>query len=134
MALYRLTEPAGESDRNMCWTKRSDSVAATDEEALAGDPPRLLGSKEHDHVGYVVWTPHAPKRDVLHDRLFRLRGDPPRLDRARGHHVDRDSILSELHGGRPAVGLQGRFACPVGHLARETVGSVRTDIDDSPPD
>src|SRR5215213_4457476 len=98
-ALYRLNQCTGESDGNMCQTKGSDPVATTDEEALAGDPPRLLGGEEDDYVGHVVGPPHAPKWDVRHNRLLRVRGDPPGLDRARGHHVDGDPILTELHGG-----------------------------------
>src|SRR5215216_6286821 len=73
-ALYRLSLSTGESDGNICQTKDSDPVATTDEEALASDPARLLGGEEHHHVGHIVWTPHASKRNVLHDRLFRFRG------------------------------------------------------------
>src|SRR4051794_31646362 len=117
----------------MCWTKGSDPVAATDEEALAGDPPRLLGGEEHDHVGHIVGSPYAPKRDVVHDRLFRFRGDPSRLDRSRGHHVDRDSKFTELHSGGTAVGFERRLACSVGDLTWKTSSRVRADIDDSAP-
>src|SRR5215218_4333168 len=108
-------------------------MPTTDEEALAGDPACLLGGEEHDHVGHVVWPPHAPKRNALHDRLLRLLGDPPGLDRSWRHHVYRDSVLTELHGSRSAVGLQRRFAGSVGHLTWKAVGSVRADIDDPAP-
>src|SRR5215207_2487731 len=117
----------------MCWTKHSDPVTAADEEALTGDPPRLLGGQEHHHIGHVVWPPHAPKRDVVDDRLFRFGGDPPRLDRSWGDHVDRDAKLTKFHSGRATVGFQRRFARPVGHLAWKTVSPVRADIDDPAP-
>jgi hypothetical protein len=42
-------------------------VSTTDEETLTGDPAPLLRGEEHDYVGDVIWSPHAPKRDVLHD-------------------------------------------------------------------
>src|SRR5215218_9682625 len=117
----------------MWLTKASDAVAATDEKALTGDPPRLLGGEEHDYVGHVIWPSHAPERNVLHDRLFRVRGDPPSLDRSWRHDVHGDPVLSELHGGRSAVGLERRFAGSIGHLAWKAVGSVRADIDDPSP-
>ncbi len=77
--------------------------------------------------------PMRPSGMVSTIGCFRVRGDPPSLDRSWGHHVHRDSILTELHGGGTAVGLQRRFAGSVGHLARKTVGPVRADIDDPAP-
>src|SRR3712207_1511435 len=108
----------------MCWTKRSDPVPTADEEALAGDPSCLRGGEEQNHVGHVVWLPHASKRDVPYDRLFRVRGDPPGLDRPWCHHVDCTSVLTELHGGGPAVGLQRRLAGTVRHLTWKRVSRV----------
>ena len=109
----------------------SNPVAAGYLNDLAGEPPCVIGSQEHQHVGNVLGRAQAPQRDRGQQRRLKLGGDVACLDRARRHGVHRDAQWTDLDGHAARVGLRRRFARAIGDLAGEVLRRVGADVEDA---
>lgn len=102
-------------------------------EQLPGDPARLFGGEENDHVGDVVRLADAPQRHEARFLFFECGRNPARLNGTQRDDVHRDAALAQFCGRGAAVGFQRVLARAVGHRPAERRRAVGAHVDDPPP-
>src|SRR5262245_5808306 len=106
-------------------------MSARDEDALAGDPARLVRRQKDDDVSDVLRRADAAERNGWQQRLFECRRDPSGLHRPERKRVDGDAERTELACRGPRVALERELARAVRRFRGETIRSRRADVDDA---